>query len=376
MARVLVIGAGLAGAAAALAAARGGAEVTQVWRAPGATALGHGVLAFAADLAGLPADHPLARLEVDPVRLGTHLDEAVGALQSGLAGAGLQLEGAWRRSGRYADLHGRSHAASLVPERVAPGELDNLRGRRVAVVGFDAVSEYDAESTAGALRELSGIDAFPVTAALDGIPPGGSLTDLAGRPAPGLTSVRAEAIAFPPGLSGLPERGFELLTAAPSPHGWALHEGLAGMLEAAGVRAIRGEVAGFRGGDGRLEAAVVGKEELPADAFVLATGRYIGGGLVGGRRQHEPLLGLEVFFGGRPATDDPRLAHLVYLDSSPAFEAGLRTDSSLRPIDRDGGAPYANLRAAGAVLGGWDPPAGGSAVPVLTGWLAGAWSAA
>lgn len=375
MARVLVVGAGLAGATAALGAARRGAEVTLIWRAPGATALGYGALAFDADLAGLDADHPLARLEGDPGRLGTLLDEATAALQAGLAAAGLRLPGAWRRAGRYADLHGRAHVASLVPALVAAGELEGLRGRRVAVVGIDAVSEYDAESTAGALRELSGLDAFPVAAEVDGVPAGGSLTDLAGRPAPALARVRAEAIAFPPGLSRLPERGFELLAAAPSPHGWALHQGLAAMVEAAGVRRIRGEVAGFRGGDGRIEAAVVGEEELAADAVVLATGRYIGGGLVGGRRQREPLLGLEVFFRGRPAADDARLSHLVYLDSGPAFEAGLRTDASLRPVDRGGRPPYANLRAAGAVLGGWEPAAGGSAVPVLTGWLAGAWSA-
>ena len=376
MARVLVVGAGLAGAMAALAAARRGAEVTQVWRAPGATALGYGALAFDADLAALPPDHPLTRLDADPVRLGTFLDEAVGALQSGLAAAGLRLEGGWRRSGRYADLHGRAHTAALVPALVGRGELAGLRGRRVAVVGFDAVSDYDAESTAGTLKELNGIDAFPVVAPVDGIPPGGSLTDLAGRAAPGLGQVRAEAIAFPPGLEGLPERGFELLAGAPSPHGWALHRALEAMVEAAGVRRVRGEVAGFRGGEDRLEAAVVGEEDMVADAFVLASGRHIGGGLAGGRQPHEPLLGLEVFFRGRPAADDARLPHLVYLDSAPAFEAGLRTDAALRPVDRDGRIAYGNLRAAGALLGGWDPPAGGSAVPVLTGWLAGAWSAA
>src|SRR5579871_1129897 len=148
------------------------------------------------------------------------------------------------------------------------------------------------------------------------------------------------------------------------------------MVEAAGVRRVRTAVEGFRGGDGRLQAAVAGTGDLEADAFVLATGRFVGGGLRGGRRLTEPLLGLDVFLDGRPAGGDPRLPHRLALDSTPAFLSGLRTDPALRPLDAGGAVPYENLRAAGAVLGGWDEAAGeGMGVPLLTGWLAGRWSA-
>jgi glycerol-3-phosphate dehydrogenase subunit B len=366
----------MAGAMAAVAAARAGAETTQVWRAPGATALTHGALSIAGDLERLPPHHPLARLGADPVRLGSLLDEACEALQAGVRTAGFPLEGSWRRLGAYADLHGRPRQGALVAAAVAPGELSALRGRRVAVVGFDAVSEYDADSTAGALSELCGIDAFAVGGPLDGLPPGASLSDLQGRAAPALGRVRAQAVAFPPGLRELPANGFELLAAAPSPHGWALHRALERMVEAAGVRRIHGRVSGFEGEAGAIRAAVVGEDELAADAFVLATGRYIGGGLRRRRRAEEPLLGLEVFFEGHVAGRDRRLPHLLELDAGPAFLEGLRTDEALRPLDADNRVAYQNLRAAGAVVGGWDEAGPeGMGVPILTGWLAGQWSA-
>ena len=367
---------------AALAAARDGADVIQVWRAPGATALALGALRVAADLDHLDAGHPLAALG-DRVRLGIVLDEAVGALQSGLRTAGLPLEGSRHHPGLYADLHGRPWPGALVPATIARGELGALRGRRVAVVGVPAVSEYDAASTAGALRELSGVDAFPVEVEMEGVPPGGSLSDLFGRPAPALGRLKAEAAAFPPGLSGLPESAFELLAGAPSPHGWQLHQALERMVAAAGVHRRRGAVAGFEraepAGEGepaRLRSAVVDGEEVALDAVVLATGRYIGGGLTRGRRAAEPLLGLEVHFEGAPASASARLPRLLDLDSTPAFREGVRTDEELRPLDEGGRPAFANLRAAGALLAGWDADGpDGMGVPILTGWLAGRWSA-
>jgi glycerol-3-phosphate dehydrogenase subunit B len=58
------------------------------------------------------------------------------------------------------------------------------------------------------------------------------------------------------------------------------------------------------------------------------------------------------------------------------MQSGLMTDKQLRPLNEEGVVPYANLYAAGAVLGGYDyAGACGFGVPLLTGWLAGAWAA-
>lgn len=52
------------------------------------------------------------------------------------------------------------------------------------------------------------------------------------------------------------------------------------------------------------------------------------------------------------------------------------TDKRLHPLNEQGEVPYANLFAAGAVLGGYDYAGScGFGVPILTGWLGGRWAA-
>ena len=373
--RVLVIGGGIAGFAAALGAVAEGAEVTVVARAPGATALYAGGMEIISGLDQIPTrdrHHPLARLGLDPVRLTAEMDDAVQAVVAALARGGLRMTGDWRRPRSYADIHGMPRPAALVPDTVAAGELGALHGRRVAVVDVAGIGEYDAAEAASALREISGLDAFTVPVSMPPLPPGGALTDIYGLPAPAVTE-RADAIAFPPGLTGLPPRGFELLASPPAPHGWRLQHALSRALAAAGVRFEAATVTSLRVADGRALAAVGVGIEWEADSFVLATGRFIGGGLVGGRTVREPLLELGVFFNDRPlAASAARLKHLEYLSPAPAFRTGLRTDSDLRPQAPDGLPPLENLRAAGSVLGGYDYGAGaGFGVPILTGWIAG-----
>lgn len=373
MTDVAVIGGGIAGYTAAMAARRDGAEVTVVARAPGATALYAGGMEIVDDLDLLLASqrhHPFTRLGVDSVGLATELDNAVTALQVALARAGLPFEGAWRSIGRYADIHGLARPANLVPATVRRGELSGLMGKRVAVIGIPEVGDYDAESAAQAMRELHGIEAFAEEVVMGELPPAAALTDLYGRRAPVPKGIKAEAIAYPPGFAKLPDNGFELLAAPPSPHGWRLQQAI-------GLGAVAAEVTSFEVEGDRVVAARAGDRTFRADAFVLATGRHIGGGLRAGRATTEPLLGLGVYHAGEPARIlGTRLRHLLYLDPAEEMRMGLMTDRRLHPLDEDGAAPYGNLYAAGAVLGGYDYSGPcGFGVPILTGWLAGRFAA-
>jgi glycerol-3-phosphate dehydrogenase subunit B len=369
MSRVAIIGGGIAAYCAALAARRDGADVTVVARAPGATALYAGGMEVVDDLESvisLQPHHPFTRLGLDPVRLATELDTAVSTLVLALERDGLKFEGGWRTRGLYADIHGLARPANLVPATVAGGELRSLMGKRVAVVGVPQVGDYDAASTAQALKELHGIEAFAEDVSIADLPESAALTDLYGRRAPTLTRSRGVSIAYPPGFSGLPEGGFELLASPPSPHGWRLQQAI-------GLGVVRGEVQGFDVAGGRIASARAGDRTIRADAFVLATGHHIGGGLEGGRQTSEPLLRLGVYHAGRPVTSaGTRLQHLHYLDPAEELRSGLLTDQRLRPLDDEGSARYENLFAAGAVLGGYEYAGPcGFGVPILTGWLAG-----
>ena len=373
MSRVVVVGGGFAGYCAALAARRAGAEVTVVARAPGATALYAGAMEVVDDLdlvLKTEPHHPFTRLGLDSVRLATELDSAIQALHLALEKGGLKFEGGWRTRGLYADIHGLARPGNLVPATVAGGELRALAGRRVAVVGVPQVGDYDAASTAQALKELHGIDAFAEDASIPDLPGSASLTDLYGRRAPSLKKARAASLAYPPGFTHLPEESFELLASPPSPHGWRLQQTI-------GLGTVKAEVGSFESEGGRIVAARAGDRAFRADAFVLATGHHIGGGIAGGRRPAEPLLGLGIFHDGMPASSGgARLRHLEYLDASAEMRSGLMTDKQLRPLDEEGNVPYSNLFAAGAVLGGYEYAGPcGFGVPLLTGWLAGTFAA-
>src|SRR3979490_3377230 len=181
MTKVLVVGGGIAGYCAALAARRDGAGGTVIAKAPGATALYAGGMEVIDDLDAVlqhQPHHPITRLGLDSVRLSTELDTAIQALRLALDKEGLKFEGTWRTRGLYADIHGLARPANLVPASVAGGELRALSGKRVAVVGVNEVGDYDATSTAQALKELHGIDAFPEEVSIPDLPRSASLTDL------------------------------------------------------------------------------------------------------------------------------------------------------------------------------------------------------
>src|SRR5258708_7005631 len=167
--------------------------------------------------------HPFSRLGMDSVRLAHELDTAVHLLMLAFEKAGLKFEGGWRTRGLYADIHGIARPGNLVPATVTGGELGALVGRRVTVVGIKEVGDYDASSTAQALKELHGVEAVAEEVSIPDLPQAASLTDLYGRRAPQPRS-RSTSIAYPPGFTNLPADGFELLASPPSPHGWRRHQ--------------------------------------------------------------------------------------------------------------------------------------------------------
>jgi glycerol-3-phosphate dehydrogenase subunit B len=367
--RVIVVGGGIAGCAAALAARDAGAQVMMLSRAPGATALYAGAMAMSAPDGLVPAGerwHPFARLDLGAGELDQAMDAACARLGAALGAAGHPLEGDRGTVGTYLDLHGRERRGQLVPESVAGGELARLRAARVAVVAVAGVGEYDAP----AVVEAIGQRAFAVEVDL-GLPAGASLTDVFGRPAP-VVECDADLVAYPPGFAHLPPGGVELLATMPSPHGLRLQRALERVLDAAGVEVRAIEVGpGAFVAEGDALRAVGG---VDADAVVLATGRYIGGGLVKNSVVREPLFDLGVFHDGQRVDRayPVRLRHLEYVSPEPAFRTGLLTDGALRPLDGEMVVRFANLYAAGSVLGGYDYGGeDGFGVPVLTGWLAG-----
>ncbi|WP_327052751.1 glycerol-3-phosphate dehydrogenase subunit GlpB [Halomicrococcus gelatinilyticus] len=415
---VVVVGGGLAGMTAALAAAREGADVRVVTKAESTLRQASGlvdVLGYLPDADGpvvdpfdavdrLPPEHPYRRVGVDGVRAGLALFDAVADYAGGHTD----------RNALVPTVGGSVKPTARYPASVAAGlasdERDALLVGFETVVDFDAPLSADRLAAAGVPFDASGVTvAFPgdfradapvtrLARALDenerveregraGV--GESLPvrrALAERVAPHLDG--AERVGFPAVLgvddpdevrAGIEaELGvdvFEVPTGPPSLPGMRLESEFEAALDDAGVAVTAGNpVVDFERDSGRVAAVVVERNgaRIPhaADQFVLATGGLVGKGVDSDRDGvREPVFDCHV-----AAPDD----RYEWFDDDPfgdhAFARfGVSTDDELRPLDAGGDPEFDNLRAAGAVLGGYDLAAenSGSGVSLATGVVAG-----
>ncbi|MCL6580101.1 MAG: FAD-binding protein [Firmicutes bacterium] len=461
---VAVIGGGLAGLVAALAAAEAGAEVVLVRRGLGTTAMGSGALDFPAELPALWISEPEVRTGgaapggagptagPSPRPGSESVAEAAEALVRWLGAEGLRLEGRPGAGLALMDIFGHVRRADLAPASLAAGRVDRWPGPGEGGGGgcllFVEVEPYGAfraewcrraavaaglvrdEQTAVAVVPVPGLEeegdvpAVRVARALEDPDTGRVFAAaVAGR----ARRAGATAVALPPVLGldrspqvlstlelalteayathgGRPPVAFELLSPPPSVPAQRLLRALERRARAVGVRVEPGRVAGpAKGPDpaGRARwerglpvGAVVVETHgrtwtLAAQRFVLATGKFVSGGLEAGERGlRETVFGLDVFVppppgwppgrvpaGSRPARD---LVWDRFAARHPVFEAGLAVDGRLRPLDAEGRVAAPDVLAAGSVIGGASHFAdgSGSGVAAVTGLLAGRLAAA
>lgn len=359
--RVVVIGAGLAGLAAAVHAVQAGARVRVL-----AAGLGRLILTPGWFALGPFAAHP-----------------GVEAFRRWAAGQDLirLAEG-----GRLPSLLGIPRTVDLAPEGLAAGAIDGAAP--VLIVGFAGWRDFDAALCSGMLAaagvscRAASIDLPPRHEGWDLSP-----TELAHRfddpafRAEVAQRVRARLngearVGFPAVLGlhdprvraemaariGVPV--FEVPTLTPSVPGTRLYNTLKRWLLRQGAQVQVGHpvtrliVEGGRATG--VAVASAGRETIfPGNAFILATGGLYGGGLLSDDRGHvwEPIAGLAVMAG------DDRTAWfrdtLLDPEGHPVHTFGLRVDEALRPLNETGHPVCANLTVAGHALGGFSPLAGG-----------------
>jgi Fe-S oxidoreductase/anaerobic glycerol-3-phosphate dehydrogenase len=367
---VVVIGGGVAGCVAAAKASKDGARVTLVRRGVGATALSTGAVSLD----------------------GTSGESAGVALLETM----VDLASTGERPRRFLVSSGAVLSASRVAPNHLAGALDGLAGRSVlacSLQGFPAMNAHDiarrleshgARASASVLKVPGlkrdfDLTAFPLALAMDDpkIASGlaAAVKDEAGKGS-------FDAVALPPvmGLDAWQEvRGildetlglpwFELLSVTPSVPGLRLDRSLMRSLNDRGVTTLKAEVkhATVRG-DAVVELRAWDGEQvhvLEPDEVVLATGRFVGGGITLEKGGRETLLGIPVPTAGEGWQDE----HL---------DAGVVTDGDLAPVDGQGAPLFANVRVAGAVRqgGAYARGRGGLGVAAELGYAAGALAAA
>ena len=341
--KAVVVGGGLAGAAAAWALAQRRLEVVLVRRGPGATALCWGTLDVAGaspDPTGLPwrdpvrgepltggerlafllrsrPGHPYGVLFPgrDAARAARAVKDATAALDGWLRPCGLGVEGSLDETRLLANVRGAVRVCDFAFSDAAGGDV--ARAETLVLIDLPALPGYDARAAARALgAELAALGvpgrslrverpAWPermLDAAACGPARLAALLDedeAAAELARALAAPGGEGrtLLFPPVL-GL-ARGerlrralgaasgatvAELLGAPPwSPAGLRLDRALLEALGRSGVEVHTGRAAQILRRDGRATGVEVeapeGRASLPARCVVLATGRFTGGGL-------------------------------------------------------------------------------------------------
>jgi glycerol-3-phosphate dehydrogenase subunit B len=418
---VLVIGGGMAGAIAALAARDAGRSVVLVRRSPGATALSSGAISVAPDAGALPRD-PFARRR-PPVEAARRLAAGRPDHPYAIVGAGLErlpdalafaarelaevLAPPAARARFLATTFGTAVGCALCQRSMEAGDLLHARAPLV-VAGFRGHLAFDAALVAAGLARLAPLGAPEARAAELELPPG--LVDPAARPfaiaraleRPGAAEAVGDALraALPAGAgvallppvlglqasarvceriaarAGVPVA--ETLSDVPSVPGARLQAAIDARLVAAGIELL--ECAGGPRGGAPGAVVELGGRSVRARAWVLATGRFVGGGIARWGALEEPLLGLPVLAAeGRESgvhLAERPAASLTVRDrrsAQPLFSAGLRVDAALRPLDARGDPADVALFAAGAVIGGHEQASDGTGlgVAILTGFLAG-----
>jgi glycerol-3-phosphate dehydrogenase subunit B len=399
----VVIGAGLAGLAAALRLAEEGRRVLVVAKGVGSTHLAPAtidVLGFDGEAVESPAQalpqfaaahpgHPYERLSVELIAA------SIEWLKSRLPLSGYR--GGLEENVVLPTAVGAAKPSALVPETMAGGDL--RAGGRFLFVGLglkDFYPAYLADNLAG-----SGVPARAIELA----PPLGRETDvgsvgfarrfeqpafreaivreLAGRLEPeervgfpAVLGIRQAAEVWRELETRLERPVFEVATLPPSVSGIRLFEEMTAALRRAGGRIVIGQtVVGAETANGRVEAVVAEAAArtgtFRARSFVLASGGFAAGGveLNSYGKIREAIFDLAL--AGAATNGGPRFLP-TYLEEQPLDRVGVPVDDRLRPTDAEGRPRYENLHAAGATLAGAVPwrEASGNGLSLATGYAA------
>lgn len=428
---VVVVGVGVAGFAAALAARRAGASVLVVEAGAGATSLAgaawdvapplhpnehlaprHSVAEWIAALARTLPHHPYAQLP-DPVAL---IRQAHAAVLPALGGYHpLDLDGPGMLVATDLGLLRRVATA----QREALDLGDGLSGDGVGVVDVGFYPGWDARFIASSLEEIFArrggdrpVSAVPAPVLQDvgdfarhphelaALLDDGAMRTRVGEALRAAVASHGVATLLLPPMLGLQsddamEQVYtlagrpvgEALGALAGAQGLRLERRVRAALSKAGVPVRYGPVVRIRSDGAAVRVELAEADGLVAGAAVLATGKHVGGGLVvHSGIAREPLADLPVRSGGHigpmaSSADGPDPVERFgtdWMKGGPGFLEGVGYDSQLRGLDARGAPALPGLFVAGALLDGFDPARDGTGLGccATTGFVAGGNAAA
>lgn len=406
---VIVVGAGLAGLAAAAAAAGEGARVLLAAKGVGTITIGGGtidilgygpdgrpVTDLAAAIAALPESHPYGKLGLPAVQ------EAADWFLALCEGAGYPYCGSLGANRWLPTAAGTLKPACLVPRTMDTVGISAADG--VVILGFAGLKDYRPEMIAQGLARRPGYNKHYSVVTIDcGFTGGRDATaldvarwldgeegraecaaQLKKRLPSGRFAIMPPVLGTQPGCAvweGLEAaagcRLVEIAGTPPAVTGLRLRALLLAHLRRRGVAILEhAEVIRAEVEQDRCLAIVTGQSDrerrYQARSFVFATGGFLGGGLesfAGAAQESVFKLPLAVP-ADQQAWSEPRL---LASGPQPFARFGVATDGELRPVDAAGRVVLENVRFAGAILAGCDysHEKSGNGVALVSGYKAG-----
>lgn len=427
---IIVIGGGWAGFAAALEASSQGHSVTLVEKAPGATALSSGALDIAdaylsvshffleehlpieknmEELIRREKKHPYSLL-VNNLGFGVFLDFLRGALQKTTQALPLAWMGDLEKNRLQITSFGNLKPTAMVQESMNDANVIAMNQAKLLIVGIRGYAPFQSQFIKDFLLQIQSEQPVPYiqfAGNLDVDVPGlegrSSLSELEiaqkldqedsfipfaqsllsylqGKvyshvilpPVMGLLNTEL-IIRTLKRITGL--KVAETLSAQGIIPGLRLRNAIHKACESRGIQIILGEVKNIMKDKTKLQALEIESNgnliRMNAEAFVLASGKFIGGGIRSNQGLEESIFGipLNVPF----EVNSSLLTESNIFSSQEIWKTGIRTHPLFQPLFSDGINYFENVFAAGSILPGYDYIHGrcGGGVAITTGAYAG-----
>lgn len=375
---VVIIGGGLSSSMAALRAASLGKKVALIQKAWGSTALGSGAFEIASEEGSYDIISAIDRIKKENPFHPYHylntenISQAVELLKKWLP---IRMQGSYTENHLFLNDQGKNKKAAFALE--------------TQFVDFKVVSRKKILEIQS-LNFLN-INMLPQTLAKKLDNPE-EVRKLGQEIKSKFQTSRYELILMPPILGldfftdmkrefeshvGIPT--YELLGSINSVPGIRFQKALESAVRKAGVTYISGKAVSFMQEKKKVSSINVTSNEknevIEGNSFILATGKFISGGLFRDASFFkETLFHLPLFYQNQKINTESvkKLLRENYKDSQPVFQSGVKVNKDLVPLDEYNEPLFENLRACGTLLQGFDPYQDGTrfGVQILSGYKA------
>lgn len=403
---ILIIGAGIAGISAYYKIKEAGKNVIILGEKRGATFLSSGAFDFPEE--EIHIFHPLRNIQRNFSGYSDYLEFSKNSslnFFNFLRKYGLNIDGCFEKKLILLNSLGSYKCSNFALKTIKDGDLNSLKDEKIIFVGISKFSEFNAEFIADSLNYLQSLEIIPSFKKISSFNIKITDSDIYLNPFYIAKKLEEDFESFIENLknslkgkdftvAGFPAvlgienserikeeierkmqvKCFEILPNLPSVCGMRLKKIFEKITdkEKISARVVRIKTSG-KNIDSVIVKDSTGEKEIKAKVYILATGKFTGGGILFNRRAKEVIFNLPLFYEDEKVDDK----NIFYLSSEKIFEnhkifsLGVKTNEILQPVDENGEIIYRNLFACGSILSGYNCAEANAGTSIITGVFAG-----